>query len=134
MALVENSLTLDNIIVGVKKEQRTVWLVSRNGTVKKFYFTSNMIDNFFVRNQIFLVDILNLNTGKTHSEDWLGGLVKDKQVGGSGMMYDHYYSSGHFFHDPSSAFDYLKLRINSGSKTIVKTAQNLLSQYPEYVI
>lgn len=134
MAAVKNSLTLDNIVVGVKEGTRIVWFVSRNGTVKRFYIKSDMSNHNFVRNHIFLVDILNLNTSKTHSEDWFGGKVKGKQVGGSGMMYDHYYGSGHFFHDPASAFDYLRLRIESGSKTIVKTAQKIIQQYPEYVI
>jgi len=134
MASVKKSLTLDNIVIGVKDNRRTVWYVSRNGTVKRFYIKSDMIDNFFVRNQSFSVDILILNTSKNHSEDWNGAEIKGKYVGGSGMMYDHYYSSGHFFHDPSAAFDYLRLRIESGSKTIVKTAEQILIKYPEYVI
>jgi len=134
MASVKNSLTLDNIVVGVKKGNRSIWYVSRNGTVKKIYIKSDMNNDGFVRNHIFLLEINNLNTNKNYSEDWFGGKVKGKPVGGSGMMYDHYYGVGHFFRESSSAFDYLRLRIESGSNTIVKTAQNVIHQYPEYTI
>jgi len=134
MALVRNSLTLDNIVVGVKNDIRTIWFVSRNGTVKKIFIKSDMEHHNFVRNHIFLIDIFNLNTNKKCSEDWVGGNVKGKPAGGSGMMYDHYYRSGHFFHEQSSAFDYLQLRIKSGSDSLVKTAKNIITTYPEYVL
>lgn len=134
MALVADSLTLHNIIIGVTNGIRTVWFVSRSGTVKKFYIKNKMDLQYGARNHIFLVEIHNLNTLKTHSEAWFGGDVKGTLTGGSGMMYDHYYGSGHFFHNPMAVFKYLQLRIDTKSKTIVSTAKSLINKFPEYIL
>ncbi len=134
MALVKNSLTLDNIIIGVKHNRNIVWYVSRNGTVKKIKIVSKMRNHNFVREHNFKLKIKNLNNNKDCEEEWLDDFEDKNTAGGSGRMYDFYYKSGHFFSNPSDAFDYLLVRLKTKSTTLVKTAKSLLSNYPEFII
>lgn len=131
MALVKDSITLDNIVTSIRNNNNTFWYVSRNGTVKKITIYNKFDNHNYIRNFIFLTEVEILNTNKSFKEDWFGGLVNGKEVGGSGLMFDKYYNNGHFFYSPIPAFNYLRLRINS-NKNIVKTAKQLLEDYPEY--
>ncbi len=134
MALVKNSLTLDNIIIHVKNNKRHIWLVTRSGTIKKIFIKSKLGNHNFVRNHNFVVDVDNININKQYTEEWFEVKVKGKNVGGSGRFYDYYYSAGHFFDNQSDAFIYLLLRIEANPKNLVKSATNLIDKYPEYVI
>ena len=131
MALVKDSITLDNIVNAIRNNNNIFWYVSRNGIVKKILIYNELDKHNYIRNFIFLTEVELLNTKKTFAEDWFGELVNDKQIGGSGMMFDKYYKNGHFFYSPTSAFNYLRLRIKTG-KNIVKTAKQLIEDYPEY--
>ena len=131
MALVKDSITLDNIVTAIRSNNNIFWYVSRNGTVKKITIYNKIDNHNYIRNFIFLTEVEILNTNESFKEDWFGGLVNGKEVGGSGMMFDKYYNNGHFFYSHSSAFNYLRLRIKT-NKNIVKTAKQLLEDYPEY--
>ncbi|MEA3452139.1 MAG: hypothetical protein U9Q83_09600 [Bacteroidota bacterium] len=125
-------MTLNNIVIGVKNNDRIIWFVSRNGTVKKIHIISNMKDHNFVRNQVFKLEIFDLNKNKEYTEDWEERKIKNKVFGGSGLMYDHYYKTGHFFRNQTNAFEYLLIRINVDNTNLVKTAKQLIDKYPEY--
>ena len=134
MALVNNSLTLDNIIILVKNNKRDFWFVTRSGTVKKLFISTELANHTFVREHELKIKVHNLNTNKSVVENWTETYEGRNKIGGSGHFYDHYYSKGHFFDNQSDAFKYLVLRIKTRPKNLVKTASQLLEDYPEYLI